>query len=253
MDSIIFVYAMQYFFGCLLLLCLHRPFCIFERCLDSNSCRELPYIKQERYQLSLPSSLISHPFPPLSHPSPSTQPPISLKLATHLSHIATHLSQLSHISLSHSHPSPSTQLPISLTEPPISLTQPPISLNLATHLPKISHPSFSTQPPISLNLANHLSQLSLPSLSTQPPISLTQPPISHRPRCNTSMGVVQYRKEGGLESIPRLNEMDLGQWARLVDTQRDRKRGDRWKERGIWSLVWREIRTPNRPPEARSG
>ncbi len=39
------------------LLCLCRPFCIFERCLDSNleSCRN----KQARYQLEL------------SHPSPS--------------------------------------------------------------------------------------------------------------------------------------------------------------------------------------
>ncbi len=54
-----------YFFGglplCWPLLCLCHPFCIFERCLDSNpeSCRS----KQARYQLS--------------HPSPSN-------LATHL-------------------------------------------------------------------------------------------------------------------------------------------------------------------------
>ncbi len=44
------------------LLCLWRPFCIFEKCLDSNPerCRS----KQVRYQLS------SHPSPLLGHPSP---------------------------------------------------------------------------------------------------------------------------------------------------------------------------------------
>ncbi len=47
---------------CWPLLCLCGPFCIFERCLDSNpeSCRS----KQARYQLS-------HPSPwPTNHPSP---------------------------------------------------------------------------------------------------------------------------------------------------------------------------------------
>ncbi len=42
-----------FFTMCWLLLCLSRPFCIFERCLDSNpeSCRS----KQARYQLTPPS------------------------------------------------------------------------------------------------------------------------------------------------------------------------------------------------------
>ncbi len=47
---------------CWPLLCLCRPFCIFERCLDSDpeSCRS----KQARCQHS-------HPLPQISHPSPT--------------------------------------------------------------------------------------------------------------------------------------------------------------------------------------
>jgi hypothetical protein len=53
---------------CWPLLCLCRPFCIVERCLDSNpeSCRS----KQARYQLSHPSPYQS-PISLFSHPSPS--------------------------------------------------------------------------------------------------------------------------------------------------------------------------------------
>ncbi len=42
-----------------LLMC--RPFCMFERCLDSNP--ESCLTKQARYQLSHPSPMISHPSP----------------------------------------------------------------------------------------------------------------------------------------------------------------------------------------------
>jgi hypothetical protein len=82
---------------CWLLLCLCRPFCIFERCLDSNL--ESWRSKQVRYQLS-------HPSPKLSHPSPNN-------LSTHLPNLA--IQQFSH-------PSPNklaTHLPTTL--PPISL------------------------------------------------------------------------------------------------------------------------------------
>ncbi len=61
---------------CWLLLCLCRPFCMFERCLDSNpeSCRS----KHACYQLSQPFPyLATRPISLLSHPSPC--------LATHLS------------------------------------------------------------------------------------------------------------------------------------------------------------------------
>ncbi len=53
---------------CWPLRCLCRPFCIFERCLDSNAerCRS----RQARYQLSHPSPWLSHPPPWLSHPPP---------------------------------------------------------------------------------------------------------------------------------------------------------------------------------------
>jgi hypothetical protein len=53
---------------CWPLLCLCRPFCIYERWLDPNP--ESFRSKQARYQLS--------------HPSPSTSPPVPLNLATHL-------------------------------------------------------------------------------------------------------------------------------------------------------------------------
>jgi hypothetical protein len=67
------------------LLWLCRPFCIFERCLDSKP-------KQAHYHLSHPSPLFSHPSPLFGHPSPS------------LSHPSP---SLSHPSPSLSHPSPS--------------------------------------------------------------------------------------------------------------------------------------------------
>ncbi len=47
-----FLYTFWWARVCLPLLCLCRPFCIFERCLDS-SCRS----KQARYQLSHPSPI----------------------------------------------------------------------------------------------------------------------------------------------------------------------------------------------------
>ncbi len=99
-------------------LCLCLPFCISERCLDSNpqNCRN----KQASY-----TNLATHLH--ISYPSPS-QPPIS-RLASHLPLIISHFKPS--ISLL-SHPS-STQPPISLLSH-ASPTQPPIS-NLATHLP----------------------------------------------------------------------------------------------------------------------
>jgi hypothetical protein len=60
--SCLFTFFCIFFGGlCWPLLCLCRPFCICERCLHSNpeSCRS----KQARYQLSLPSPLLSHPSP----------------------------------------------------------------------------------------------------------------------------------------------------------------------------------------------
>ncbi len=69
-----------YLFGgleCRPLLCLCRPFCIFERYLDSNPerCRS----NQARYQLSHPSPYITHPSPYLATHLPS-EPLISLKI-----------------------------------------------------------------------------------------------------------------------------------------------------------------------------
>jgi hypothetical protein len=51
----------QIYLARLSLLCLCRPFCIFERCLDSNpeSCRS----KQARYLLSHPSPFPEHQIP----------------------------------------------------------------------------------------------------------------------------------------------------------------------------------------------
>ncbi len=56
-----FVYIFWRTRMCLPLLCLFRPLCIFERCLDSipESCRS----KQARNQLSHPSPLLSNPSP----------------------------------------------------------------------------------------------------------------------------------------------------------------------------------------------
>ncbi len=99
-ENCIWLYIIFIFFSyfwrarvCWPLLCLCCPFCIFERCLDSNpeSCRSKQALPT--YSHSSPSNLATH-LPPLSHPSPSTKPPISL-------HLATHLPQLNH-------PSPST-------------------------------------------------------------------------------------------------------------------------------------------------
>ncbi len=127
---------------CWPLLCLCRPFCSFERCLDSNqeSCR----CNQARYQLSHPSPyyatnlLTQPPISLLSHPSPylathlPTQSPISLlslpsPYLSHPSHkLATH-SLLSHLS-----PYLATPLPI---QPPISLEDSfhEVNFNLTTH------------------------------------------------------------------------------------------------------------------------
>jgi hypothetical protein len=102
---------------CWPLLCLFRPFLVFEGCLDSTAAASRrttnlashpsPYLSQPPPPppLSYPSPLLSHPSPLLSHPSHylSNPSPLLSQPSPYLSHPSP---LLSHPSPYLSHPSP---------------------------------------------------------------------------------------------------------------------------------------------------